>query len=81
MRRINTYTCSLLLVFLSGCASGPAPVPDLVYRSIPEALLEECVLPEAPENTDQLSDAFVVAYKCAQLGNKDKQRIRLLIAE
>jgi hypothetical protein len=70
-----------MLVILSGCANRLPAVPDVVYRTIPEVYLEECVLPPVPDSTADLSDAFVIAYKCGELGNRDKQRIRLLIAE
>ena len=77
MKRI--ITCGLLLVFLSGCNWGRRPsVPDVEYLPIPEAYLQECVLPRVPLDTGDLSEAFVKAYQCGEQGNKDKQRIREL---
>lgn len=74
-----TYVCVLLLVFLSGCVSAPpAPLPDLEYREIPEAYLQECVLPAVPTSNGEMSDAFAQAYQCGEQGNRDKQRIREL---
>ena len=73
--RIITCTCLLMLVLLSGCASGPA---EIVYIQIPEGYLLECELPAVPQNNAELSDAFAQAYKCGEQGNKDKQRIREL---
>ena len=73
--RIITCTCVLLLVLLSGCASGPAPA---VYIQIPEGYLLPCELPAAPQDNAELSDAFAQAYKCGEQGNKDNERIRNL---
>ncbi len=74
--RIITYTCVLMLVFLTGCASNrPA---DVVYIEVPEGYLLPCELPAAPQNNAELSDAFAQAYKCGEQGNKDKERIRNL---
>lgn len=64
---------------LSACASGPQPQPDVIYRAIPEALTQPCTLPSVPEDTADLSDAFVQAYKCGELGNSDKAAIRDLL--
>ena len=78
---MNKFTCALLLVFLSGCVSAPpAPLPDLEYREIPEAYLQECVLPKAPLSNGNLSDAFAQAYQCGEQGNNDKRRIRELLS-
>jgi len=73
--RIITCTCLLMLVFLSGCASGPG---EVVYIQIPEGYLLECELPAVPQNNAELSDAFAQAYLCGEQGNKDKERIRNL---
>ena len=67
-----------LLIFLGGCVSTPPVVYPREYREIPGGLLQPCVLPEMPITTGELSEAFVAAYKCGELGNKDKQRIREL---
>lgn len=80
MKKI-TYTSVLLLVLLTtGCASVGKPpiVYDREFREIPEGLLQECVLPEMPLDNGELSEAFVVAYNCGELGNRDKQRIKAL---
>jgi len=69
----------MVSVTLSACVSQPPEVADLEYRSIPDALLAACTLPQIPESTAQLSDAFVSAYKCAELGNSDKAAIAELI--
>ena len=74
----TTYTCALLLVFLSGCVSQPSVPDSLEYRKIPEAYLQECVLPPVPISNGEMSDAFAQAYQCGEQGNKDKQRIRAL---
>ena len=73
-----TCTCAILLVLITGCATRPKPVPDLEYRSIPEAYLQACQLPPAPLSNAELSDAFAQAYQCGEQGNRDKQRIREL---
>lgn len=76
-----TYTFALLLVFLTaGCASvgKPPTVYEREFREIPEGLLQECALPGMPLDNGELSEAFVVAFNCAELGNRDKQRIREL---
>lgn len=65
-------------MLLEGCASKVPVVPDLEYRKIPEAYLQECVLPPAPLDTGDLSEAFVQAYQCGEQGNRDKGRIREL---
>ena len=67
-----------LLVFVGGCVSTPPQVFEREYREIPEGYLQPCALPQTPLSTGELSEAFVAAYKCAELGNKDKQRIREL---
>lgn len=73
--KIITCTCVLMLVFLSGCASGPA---EVLYIPVPEGYLQPCELPAVPQDNAELSDAFAKAYKCGEQGNKDKQRIREL---
>ena len=74
-----TYTCALLLVFLSGCGVSQPTIPDaLEYREIPAAYLQECELPAAPLSNAELSDAFAQAYQCGEQGNRDKQRIKKL---
>lgn len=75
------YTIIVALLTLSACASGPPELPDVMYRSIPEALLQGCTLPQIPEDTADLSDAFVQAYKCGELGNSDKAAIRALVVD
>lgn len=69
-------TSLLLIGLLAGCASKPPEPGDIVYREIPEGYLQECTLPPRPENNGELSEAFVVAYACAEQGNRDKRRIR-----
>ena len=75
------FTCSLLLVFLSGCTlfKQPPVVDTCDYRPIPEGYLQPCVLPAAPLANGSLSKGFVQAMKCAELGNDDKARIRELV--
>jgi len=75
-----TAAIIILLMLTTGCATRPKPVPDLEYRKIPEAYLQECQLPAAPLTNAELSDAFAQAYQCGQQGNRDKQRIRDLTA-
>ena len=71
-------TIILLILFSAGCVSTPPEVGEREYREIPEGYLRPCALPSAPLSTGELSEAFVAAYKCAELGNRDKQRIREL---
>lgn len=74
-----TFICLLVLVLLTtGCVTRPKKPADRVYREIPAALLLPCELPPAPLNNGELSGAYVVAFKCAELGNRDKQRIKEL---
>lgn len=68
--------CAVL--FLAGCAAQLPPIPEVRYLEIPEGYLQSCELPPAPDDTSDLSDAFVIAYKCAEQGNKDKEKIRAL---
>ncbi len=76
--RSYTVTAAICGIFLAGCAAPRVPVPDVEYMEIPEGYLQECVLPPAPLDTAELSDAFVQAYQCGEQGNRDKQRIREL---
>ena len=69
-------TATIVAMLSTGCATRPKPVPDLEYRSIPEAYLQECQLPPAPLSNAELSDAFAQAYQCGEQGNRDKNRIR-----
>ncbi len=74
-------TCILALVLVlltTGCVTRPQKPDERVYREIPAALLLPCELPPAPLNNGELSGAYVVAFKCAELGNRDKQRIKEL---
>jgi len=75
----TTVICLLMLVLLTtGCVSRPKKPADREYREIPAALLLPCVLPPAPLNNGELSGAYVEAFKCAEQGNRDKQRIKEL---
>ena len=77
-RVIIILTLLMMVVLSCGCASQ-IPIPgDLEYRKIPEALLQECVLPPVPLSNGEMSDAFAQTYQCAEQGNRDKQRIREL---
>ena len=76
--RNYTIITAICGMFLASCASQRVPVPDIEYMKIPEGYLQECVLPEMPALTAELSDAFVQAYQCGEQGNRDKQRIRKL---
>ena len=66
------------LLLLAGCAGGPPPQPDVIYRQIPEAFLQACPLPPLPTTNGEMEDAFVQTYQCAQIGNADKARIKEL---
>lgn len=78
MRKLG-YCIVLLLVFcVTGCVSSPPEVYEREYREIPEGYLQECELPGAPLANGNLSEAFIIAFKCAEIGNRDKQRIREL---
>ena len=66
------------LLLLAGCADMPPPQPEVIWRTIPEALLQECPLPAKPASNGELEDAFVLAYQCAKIGNEDKRSIREL---
>lgn len=63
------------LFAISGCATQP---PVVKYVPVPAGYLEPCALPPVPETNAELSDAFVVAWLCAEQGNTDKERIRAL---
>lgn len=67
---------TLVLIFATGCSTGPEPIPDLVYRDIPEGYLQPCELPSMPQDNADMSDAFAQAYQCGEIGNVDKKRIR-----
>lgn len=71
------YACALsvsLFLLLSGCASTGQPT--IIRQPVPAAYLQPCELPALPETTADLSDAFVQAYRCAEIGNEDKAAIR-----
>ena len=68
----------ILLLLLAGCADMPDRQPDVIYRQIPEAFLQECPLPAVPTTNGEMEDAFVQTYQCAQIGNADKARIKEL---
>ena len=79
MRRISLLTSALIAVLLTtGCVSRPPKVSERNYREIPAGYLQPCELPQVPLNNGELSEAYVVAYKCGEQGNRDKQRIREL---
>jgi len=48
------------------------------YQPVPSGLLIECELPDPPRNNGELSEAFLVAYECAERGNEDKRAIKSL---
>lgn len=75
---MRNLVLTLLISSLAGCASGPEPQPELRWREIPEGYLQPCELPPMPEDTAELSDAFVWAYQCGVIGNRDKERIKSL---
>lgn len=76
MRKLGFAISALVAVMLmTGCVSRPPKPADREYREIPAGYLLPCELPPAPLNNGELSEAYVVAYKCAELGNRDKQRI------
>lgn len=78
MRSVLIFA-TVVLFFATGCASQPPEAHEIIYRNIPEGYLQECTLPPMPEDTADLSDAFVQAYRCGEQGNSDKQKIRELI--
>lgn len=74
--RVAVILCAIALC---GCVSKP-PTPDgVLYHEVPESWLQPCELPEAPHTNGDLSAAYVVAYQCAEQGNRDKARIRELV--
>ncbi len=80
MRNLELAAIISSLIIIAGCASsGPEPIPDLVYREIPEGYLQECELPSLPAANADMSDAFAQAYQCGEQGNTDKRRIRSLL--
>lgn len=82
MRRVTLSATIVAIMTMSlqfGCSVSQPTIPDsLEYREIPEAYLQECVLPKVPLSNGNLSDAFAQAYQCGEQGNKDKRRIRAL---
>lgn len=74
----NTLLFMIICLLATGCVTRPKPQPELRWREIPEGYLQPCVLPPMPEDTADLSDAFVQAYQCGEIGNKDKERIKSL---
>ena len=75
---MNKFLIILFIFLLAGCSTLRKP-GEVIHIPIPEGYLLLCELPDAiPENNGKLSDAFAQAYKCAEQGNKDKERIRNL---
>jgi hypothetical protein len=70
MRVTALLLCAALLV---GCAT---PGMRVTVIPVPAGLLEPCSLPPVGELNPDLSAAFVQAYQCAEMGNRDKERIR-----
>jgi len=68
----------VLINVLMGCSTRPRKPGEVTYIPVPEGYLQQCELPAIPNNNGELSDAFAGAYKCAEQGNKDKERIRNL---
>ena len=62
----------IVAALVAGCAS---PAPRVTYVSVPAGYIEKCELPVVPDDNTGLADAFVQAYKCAEIGNRDKERI------
>lgn len=62
----------ILLVLLAGCT----PAKRVVVLAPPAGYLEPCELPPLPATNPELSAAFAQAYRCAELGNADKQKIQ-----
>jgi hypothetical protein len=56
----------------TGCAT---PQNYVTFVPVPAGYLEPCVLPPVPDTNPELSEAYVQAYQCAALGNRDKERI------
>lgn len=59
-------------LLLGGCANRP---PRVTIIKVPAGYLQPCDLPAVAETNPQSTDAFIQAYKCAELGNTDKERI------
>ena len=74
---MNKFLIIFLLVLMTGCSTLRKP-GEVIHVPIPEGYLLPCELPAIPENNGGLSDVFAQAYKCAEQGNKDKERIRNL---
>lgn len=68
--RLAALTAALLA--LAGCAGGP---PRVTYIPVPAGYVELCELPPVGTSNEELAAAFVQAYQCAELGNRDKERI------
>ena len=78
-RVVLILTLIMMLILSCGCSGAPIIVPGpLEYREIPEALLQECLLPPVPLSNGEMSDAFAQAFQCAEQGNRDKRRIKEL---
>ena len=60
------------IIALAGCASSP---PRVTYIPVPAGYVELCELPPVGTINEDLAAAFVQAYQCAELGNRDKERI------
>lgn len=67
-------------VICSGCCLFQGP-PTPVFLPIPDGYLEKCDVPPLPDDNGDLSEAFVAAVQCAQIGNDDKDRIRELLSD
>ena len=80
MPACNRAIIVLLSLTLGGCGllDRRVPEPEIRYIPVPEGYLQECELPAAPVSTGELSEAFVIAFSCAEQGNRDKKRIREL---
>lgn len=66
----------VMVVFGLAILAGCVPSTKVVVLTPPSGYLEPCYLPPVPEGTNpELADAFVEAYRCAEIGNRDKQRI------
>lgn len=61
----------MLAVLLAGCT----PAQHVTVLAPPAAYLEPCSLPALPGTNPELSAALAQAYRCAEMGNADKQRI------
>lgn len=63
----------LLTASVAGCGMVPVRV---TYIPVPAGYLEPCDLPPVGDYNTDLADGFVQAYQCAEIGNRDKERIR-----